>query len=242
MLTDGLEWCGLLVDYCDVFITCLNSYSDGTHSLQRIHWWASDSIQNFPKSVYTKKQTHLHLRWSKGKYVFSKVSFFGWTTSLIFNNIIKLTSVTLLDENLNWTELDNDNGRSRSCSIMLLDLIILLAIICVFTSICPLLFLCFRTEMDVGACSTWNVWSASPVKSAVCSWSPQTPPSPVLSLCPSRPVCQNNKETFNSLQHLFINSNCPWILCFNHTLKRFLKDNCQVSQIFQQNWTMLRLT
>ncbi len=23
MLTDGLEWCGLLVDYCDVFISCL---------------------------------------------------------------------------------------------------------------------------------------------------------------------------------------------------------------------------
>ncbi len=33
MLIDGLEWCGLLVD-CDVFY----SHSDGTHSLQRIHW------------------------------------------------------------------------------------------------------------------------------------------------------------------------------------------------------------
>ncbi len=22
MLTDELEWCGLLVDYCDVFISC----------------------------------------------------------------------------------------------------------------------------------------------------------------------------------------------------------------------------
>ncbi len=32
MLTDGLEWCGLLVDYCDVFISCLDSHSDGTHS------------------------------------------------------------------------------------------------------------------------------------------------------------------------------------------------------------------
>ncbi len=35
---DGLEWCGLLVDYCDVFISCLDSHSDGTHSLQSIHW------------------------------------------------------------------------------------------------------------------------------------------------------------------------------------------------------------
>ncbi len=43
MLTDGLEWCGLLVDYCDVFISCLDSHSDGTHSLQSIHWWASDA-------------------------------------------------------------------------------------------------------------------------------------------------------------------------------------------------------
>ncbi len=43
MLIDGLEWCGLLVDYCDVFISCLDSHSDGTHSLQRIHWWASDA-------------------------------------------------------------------------------------------------------------------------------------------------------------------------------------------------------
>ncbi len=36
MVIDGLESCGLLVDYCDVFISCLDSHSDGTHSLQRI--------------------------------------------------------------------------------------------------------------------------------------------------------------------------------------------------------------
>ncbi len=36
-LNDGLESFGLLVDYCDVFISCLDSHSDGTHSLQRIH-------------------------------------------------------------------------------------------------------------------------------------------------------------------------------------------------------------
>ncbi len=38
-LIDGLESCGLFVDYCDVFISGLNSHTDGTHSLQRIHWW-----------------------------------------------------------------------------------------------------------------------------------------------------------------------------------------------------------
>ncbi len=37
ILIDGLELCELLVEYCDVFIRCLDSLSDGTHSLQRIH-------------------------------------------------------------------------------------------------------------------------------------------------------------------------------------------------------------
>ncbi len=43
-----MDWSG--VDYCDVFISCLDSHSDGTHSLQRIHWWASDVMLNFSKS------------------------------------------------------------------------------------------------------------------------------------------------------------------------------------------------
>ncbi len=47
------------MDYC-VFISCLGSHCDGTHSLQRIHWSASDIMLNFPKSVLMKKQTHLN--------------------------------------------------------------------------------------------------------------------------------------------------------------------------------------
>ncbi len=43
-----MDWSG--VDYCDVFISCLDSHSDGTHSLQRIHWWASDVMLNFSNS------------------------------------------------------------------------------------------------------------------------------------------------------------------------------------------------
>ncbi len=40
LLIDGLKSAGLLVEYCDVFISCLDSDSDsdGTHSLQMIHW------------------------------------------------------------------------------------------------------------------------------------------------------------------------------------------------------------
>ncbi len=45
------------VDYFDVFISCLDPHSDGTHSLQRIHWWASDILQNFLKAVRMKKET-----------------------------------------------------------------------------------------------------------------------------------------------------------------------------------------
>ncbi len=55
MLINGLELHGLLVDYCDVFISCLGSHSDGTHSLQRIYWWASDVMIHFSKSVLMKK-------------------------------------------------------------------------------------------------------------------------------------------------------------------------------------------
>ncbi len=38
MFIDGPESLELFVDYGDVFISCLDSHSDGTHSLQRIPW------------------------------------------------------------------------------------------------------------------------------------------------------------------------------------------------------------
>ncbi len=73
-LIDGLESCGLLVDYCDVLsavwtliltapIHCRGSICE--------HLWSI-----FSKSVLMKKQTHLHLEWSGGEYIFSKFSFF----------------------------------------------------------------------------------------------------------------------------------------------------------------------
>ncbi len=42
------DWIG--VDYCDVFISCLDYHSDGTHSLQRIHCWDTDAMLHFSKS------------------------------------------------------------------------------------------------------------------------------------------------------------------------------------------------
>ncbi len=54
----GVVW--IIVDYCGVFISCLDSHSDGTHSLQRIRWWPSDRCYIFFFNLM-KKQTHLHL-------------------------------------------------------------------------------------------------------------------------------------------------------------------------------------
>ncbi len=42
-------------------ISCLDSHSDGTHSLQRIHWWASNVMLNVSKFVLMKKQSHLQI-------------------------------------------------------------------------------------------------------------------------------------------------------------------------------------
>ncbi len=81
------RWCGLLVvHYCDVIISCLDSHSDGTHSLQRIHWWTTNVMLHFSKSVLLKKKkTHLHL----GLW-FQLIFNFGWTiplTELFFLNV-----------------------------------------------------------------------------------------------------------------------------------------------------------
>ncbi len=76
MVINGLELCGLLVDYCDVLWAILDSHSDGTHSLQRIHWWASDVMLHFSKSVQMNKQTHLFLECPEGEHIFRKCSFF----------------------------------------------------------------------------------------------------------------------------------------------------------------------
>ncbi len=45
----GVAWitCGLL--WC-FFISCVDSHTDGTHSPQKIHCWASDEMLNFSKS------------------------------------------------------------------------------------------------------------------------------------------------------------------------------------------------
>ncbi len=87
-----------------VFISCLDSHFDGTHTLQRIHWWASDIMLNFSKSVPIKKQTALHLGWSEGEYIFSKLSFL--TILLMCKIHIDPLIVDELEFQFSWNSLE----------------------------------------------------------------------------------------------------------------------------------------
>ncbi len=40
------SWTGVMLWIILMFNSCLDSHSDGTHSLQRIHWWASEVMLN----------------------------------------------------------------------------------------------------------------------------------------------------------------------------------------------------
>jgi len=79
MLIDGLKWCRLLVDYCDAFISCLDSHSDGTRSLSWVHWWGSDVMIHFSRSVERRKENHLHLGWPVDENLSNWVNYsFKW--------------------------------------------------------------------------------------------------------------------------------------------------------------------
>ncbi len=59
-------WTGVI--FVDVFISYLDSHSEGTHSLQRIHWWASD-VKLFFFFMSSDEETLIYIlhlyRWSK---------------------------------------------------------------------------------------------------------------------------------------------------------------------------------
>ncbi len=66
---DVNRWTGVVWITVDVFISCLDSHSDGTHSLQRIHLIASNA-----------KLLLICYDWSKNSSTSVKLSSFGWTT------------------------------------------------------------------------------------------------------------------------------------------------------------------
>ncbi len=63
------------------FISCLESRSDGTHSLQMILGEQVTVVIKFSKSVRMKKQTNLHRGWPEEEYIF----LFGFTIPLNMN-------------------------------------------------------------------------------------------------------------------------------------------------------------
>jgi len=66
-----------------VWITVMflsDSHSDGTHSLQSIHWWV---MQCYISPNLMQKQTHLYFGWPEGwREIGSKCIFFLWTIHL----------------------------------------------------------------------------------------------------------------------------------------------------------------
>ncbi len=83
-LNDVLEWCGLLVDYCDVLSAVWTLILTAP-----IHCrWSiveSDVTLHFSKYVLMKKQTHLHLGWPEDECIF----IFGWTINFFNPKFIK---------------------------------------------------------------------------------------------------------------------------------------------------------
>ncbi len=75
--SQGINRCtGVMWITCDVLISCLDSHSDGTHSLKRIHWSASDVMLNFSKSVLMKKLIHILDSQLESEWL---ILIFGWT-------------------------------------------------------------------------------------------------------------------------------------------------------------------
>ncbi len=70
------------VDY-DV-VLCLNTYSDGTYLLQRIHWWTNDANAKFLQICSDEETNYIlnGLRVSK----FTANFYFGWTINLKIYN------------------------------------------------------------------------------------------------------------------------------------------------------------
>ncbi len=80
-------WTGVVWITCDVFISCLDSHSDGTHSLQSIHCWDSDAETHFYKPDEETNSSWSRMTW--GWAQFQQTFITGWTVSLINNEIIK---------------------------------------------------------------------------------------------------------------------------------------------------------
>ncbi len=63
--TQDINWrTGFTCSTCNVLIGYFDSHTDGTHSLQRINWWASDVMLHSSKSTPIKNPSHFG--WPEG--------------------------------------------------------------------------------------------------------------------------------------------------------------------------------
>ncbi len=75
------------------------SHSDGTHSLQWIHWWANDVMLNLSKSVPINKK-HIYILDSLRVIHFQKIVILGWIIPLRHYDITVWLSVKMLWNNV----------------------------------------------------------------------------------------------------------------------------------------------
>ncbi len=115
-----MDWSG--VDYCDVFISCLDSHSGGTHSLQSIHQWASDAMLHFSKSIPMKKNSSTS--WVAWGWVNSKQLLIFWGELFLLGYIIYDSMWDLCDlydqSQLYVSEQGEmvSSSRRRSCALV----------------------------------------------------------------------------------------------------------------------------
>ncbi len=102
------------VDYCDVFISCLDSHSDGTHSLQSIHWWASDVMLHFSKS---DEETNSSTSWMARERTFSAKYIFFVCLNNSFKWIVhpKMRSLSLITLLNHWCHMDYTSCKDPCC-------------------------------------------------------------------------------------------------------------------------------
>ncbi len=109
------------MDYCEVSISCLDSHSDGTHSLQRIHWWASDVMLFFSHMFWWRKNLRYILNGMREH--FQQMVIFRWTITLILlfhKNALNWSNVTVKTFTLLQKSLFQINAVLLKFSILVL--------------------------------------------------------------------------------------------------------------------------
>ncbi len=106
----------------DVFISCLDSHSDGTHSLQSIHCWESDVMLHFSK---LDEETNSSTSWMDQGWVNIQQMFFFWGEFLLypFKSFQTIFFYSLSKYLLDWSGLRSTHLRfTASTRVMNLSL------------------------------------------------------------------------------------------------------------------------